>query len=181
MVLYIWTLRSCNLAMNKTPSDSRQASLFWDLETMLDPNHPLFKLANMIGWRGFEKAFSPLYCADNGRPPKPVRLMTGLVILKHIRDVSDEQVVAQFSGNAYYQYFCGLESFCTSAPCASSEPVHFRHRIGEDDIELILKESIRVNLAVEDRKQAEEDARRGRDGRGRKRDELRTAFIDTTV
>ena len=27
----------------------------------------------------------------------------------------------------------------------------------------------------------EEDARRGRDGRGRKRDELRTAFIDTTV
>ena len=53
--------------MYKTPPDSRQASLFWDLETMLDPNHPLFMLANMIDWRGFEKAFSPLYCADNCR------------------------------------------------------------------------------------------------------------------
>ena len=83
--------------MYKIPSDSRQASLFWDLETMLDQNHPLFKLANMIDWRGFEKAFSPLYCTDNGCPPKPMRLMTSLVILKHIRDVSDEQVVAQFS------------------------------------------------------------------------------------
>ena len=167
--------------MYKTPSDSRQASLFWDLETMLDPNHPLFKLANMIDWRGFEKAFSPLYCADNGRPPKPIRLMVGLLILKHLRDVSDEQVVAQFSENAYYQYFCGLESFSTSAPCASTELVHFRHRIGEDGIELILKESIRVNLAVEDGKREEEDTRRGRDGRGRKSDKAQTAFIDTTV
>ncbi len=29
--------------MYKSSSDTRQASLFWDLETMLDPKHPLFK------------------------------------------------------------------------------------------------------------------------------------------
>ena len=34
--------------MYKPSSNSRQASLFWDLETMLDSKHPLFKLANMI-------------------------------------------------------------------------------------------------------------------------------------
>ena len=88
--------------MYKSASDSRQASLFWDLETMLDPSHPLFKLANMIDWSCFEKSFAPLFCADNGRPPKPIRLMTALLILKHLRNVSDEQVVAQFSENAYY-------------------------------------------------------------------------------
>ena len=30
-------------------------------------------------------------------------------------------------------------------PCEASELVHFRHRIEEEGIELILKESIRVN------------------------------------
>ena len=95
--------------MYKPSSNSRQASLFWDLETMLDSKHPLFKLANMIDWSLFEKSFAPLFCADNGRPPKPIRLMTGLLMLKHLRNVSDEQVVVQFTENAYYQYFCGLE------------------------------------------------------------------------
>ena len=81
--------------MYKPSSNSRQASLFWDLETMLDSKHPLFKLANMIDWSLFEKSFAPLFCADNGRPPKPIRLMTGLLMLKHLRNVSDEQVVVQ--------------------------------------------------------------------------------------
>ena len=167
--------------MYKPSSNSRQASLFWDLETMLDSKHPLFRLANAVDWSLFEKSFAPLFCADNGRPPKPIRLMTGLLMLKHLRNVSDEQVVAQFTENAYDQYFCGLDAFSTSAPCASSELVHFRHRIGEEGVELILKESIRVNLVIEDRKKEENDRRNGKDGRGRKSDKEQTAFIDSTV
>lgn len=148
---------------------------------MLDSKHPLFKLANMVDWSLFEKSFAPLFCADNGRPPKPIRLMTGLLMLKHLRNVSDEQVVVQFTENAYYQYFCGLGAFSISAPCASSELVHFRHRIGEEGMELILKESIRINLAIEDRKKEEDDRKNGKDGRGRKSDKEQTAFIDSTV
>lgn len=102
-------------------------------------------------------------------------------MLKHLRNVSDEQVVAQFTENAYYQYFCGMESFSIAAPCAASELVHFRHRIGEVGIELILKESIRINLAIEDRKKEEDDRKNGKDGRGRKSDKEQTAFIDSTV
>ena len=156
--------------MYNPSSNSRQASLFWDLETMPDSKHPLFKLANMVDWSLFEKSFAPLFCVDNGRPPKLIRLMTGLLMLKHLRNVSDEQVVAQFAENAYYQYFCGLEAFSTSAPCASSELVHFHHRIGEEGVELILKESIRINLAMEDRKREEDDRNKGKDSRGRKSD-----------
>ena len=167
--------------MYKSKSNSRQASLFWDLETMLDPKNPLFKLANMVDWSCFENAFAPLFCADNGRPPKPIRLMVGLLMLKHLRNVSDEQVVAQFTENAYYQYFCGMEAFCISAPCVSSELVHFRHRIGEKGVELILKESIRINLAIEDKNKEEEDKKNKKDGRGRKNDKDQTAFIDSTV
>ena len=180
-ILHFCVVKPCKLDMYKPSTNSRQASLFWDLGTMLDFKHPLFKLANMVDWSLFEKSFAPLFCADNGRPPKPIRLMTGLLMLKHLRNVSDEQVVVQFTENAYYQYFCGLEAFSISAPCASSELVHFRHRIGEKGVELILKESIRINLALEDRKKEEEDRKNRKNGRGRKSDKDQTAFIDSTV
>ena len=71
---------------------------------------------------------------DNGRKAKPIRLMVGLIVLKHIRNVSDESVVEQFSENAYYQYFCGMESFTIAKPCVPTELVEFRHRIGETNI-----------------------------------------------
>ena len=89
--------------------------------------------------------------------------MCGLLILKHLRNISDESVVEQWSENAYFQYFCGMHEFVPSFPCASSELVHFRKRIGEKGMELILSESIRVNDDKSDD------------------DHLATAFIDSTV
>ena len=74
-------------------------------------------LADKIDWQRFEASFSPLYSADNGRPAKPIRLMCGLLILKHVRNLSDESVVEQWSENAYYQYFCGMLEFTPSFPC----------------------------------------------------------------
>ena len=125
--------------------DRSQHSLFFSLGSTLNHKHPLFIPANKIDWEMFEREFSPLYCPDNGRPAKPVRLMVGLLILKHIRDLSDESVVEQWSENNYYQYFCGEQEFQPRVPCEASELVHFRHRIGKEGIELILKESIRIN------------------------------------
>ncbi len=138
-------------------------SLFSSLSDMLNPSHPLYKLSDKINWEKFDAAFQPLYCQHNGRPSKPIRLMCGLLILKHLRNLSDESVVEQWSENAYYQYFCGMQEFIPAAPCASSELVHFRHRIGEEGIELIFQESIRVNN--------EDDDEHHHD----------TAFIDSTV
>ena len=167
--------------MYKPQPKGHTAPLFWELESMLDSRHELYVLADLIDWDVFEKSFAPLFVENNGRPAKPVRLMTGLLILKHLRNVSDESVVEQFRENAYYQYFCGVQSFTTAAPCAASELVHFRKRIKEEGMELILKESIRVNLAIEDARRKGMDKRDGKDGRGRKPDGERTAFIDTTV
>lgn len=124
---------------------TNQLSLFFDFDSTLDHRHPLYILANKVNWEMFEVAFLPLYCANNGRPAKPIRLMVGLLILKHIRNISDESVVEQWAENIYYQYFCGETSFVSGIPCQSSELVHFRHRIGEEGIALILKESIRIN------------------------------------
>jgi len=124
---------------------TNQSSLFFSFEDTLHQKHPLYILANKVHWHVFEEAFLPLYSQDKGRPAKPIRLMVGLLILKHIRNISDESVVEQWSENNYYQYFCGETSFVAGFPCEASELVHFRHRIGEQGIELILKESIRIN------------------------------------
>ena len=142
---------------------SKQLSMFSSLEDMLSHEHPLFQLSNKINWECFENAFSPLYCNNNGRPAHPIRLMCGLLILKHLRNVSDEMVVSQWSENAYYQYFCGGLEFMPKQPCDASELVHFRNRIGEEGMELILAESIRVNTDHDDE------------------DHFDTAFIDSTV
>ena len=142
---------------------SKQLSMFSSLEDMLSHQHPLFQLSNKINWERFENAFSPLYCSNNGRPAHPIRLMCGLLILKHLRNVSDEMVVSQWSENAYYQYFCGGLEFMPKQPCDASELVHFRNRIGEKGMELILAESIRVNTDHDNE------------------DHFDTAFIDSTV
>jgi IS5 family transposase len=126
------------------PADP-QLSFFFSLQDTLDRKHPLFILAGKINWETFEKEFSKLYHPTLGSPCKPIRLMTGLLILKHLRNLSDESVVEQWSENNYYQYFCGNAHFAASAPCDPSELVYFRKRIGETGAELILKESIRVN------------------------------------
>lgn len=138
-------------------------SLFSSLADQLNQKHPLYILGNKIDWQRFEDAFSPLYSPDFGRKSKPIRLMCGLLILKHVRNLSDESVVEQWSENAYYQYFCGMTEFTPEYPCNSSELVHFRKRIGENGMELILAESIRVNCDDDDT------------------DHHHTAFIDSTV
>lgn len=142
---------------------SKQLSLFSSLEDMLNHRHPLFQLSNKINWQTFDDAFTPLYCSNNGRPAHPIRLMCGLLILKHLRNVFDETVVLQWSENAYYQYFCGQLEFTPKEPCDASELVHFRNRIGEKGMEIILAESIRVNTDHDDE------------------DHFDTAFIDSTV
>lgn len=119
--------------------------MFFSLEDQLNQKHPLYILANKINWDVFEKSFKGLYSQNCGCPCVPIRRMVGLLMLKHLRNISDESVVEQWQENVYYQYFCGEHDLCVGAPCSSTELVEFRKRIGEKGAELILKESIRIN------------------------------------
>jgi len=122
----------------------QQMGFYSTFEEQLNHKHPLYILANQIDWKRFDVAFSKHY-SQEGRPAKPIRLMVSLLILKHIRNISDESVVEQWEENSYYQYLSGEKVFAAGAPCEASELVHFRKRIGEQGMELILQESIRIN------------------------------------
>lgn len=114
-------------------------------EEQLNHNHPLYKLSNTINWKVFEEAFSKHYSATKGKPAKPIRLLVALLILKQLRNLSDESVVEQWAENSYYQYFSGENYFAAKPPCVPTELVEFRKRIGTSGVELIFKESIKVN------------------------------------
>ena len=75
-------------------SPKSQLGFYSTVEEQLSRSHPLYVLANKIHWVIFDEAFSKLY-SDEGRPAKPIRLMVSLIILKHIRNISDESVVEQ--------------------------------------------------------------------------------------
>lgn len=122
-----------------------QLGLFTGLADQLNQKHPLYQLSHKIDWPVFDEAFKVYYSETMGKPSKPIRLMVSLLILKYVRNLSDENVVEQWSENIYYQYFSGEHHFQPAAPCVPTELVAFRQRIGEAGVELILKESIRVN------------------------------------
>ena len=124
---------------------SGQLSFYSTFSEQLNHSHPLFKLANSINWKVFDQAFEKHYSLTHGKPAKPIRRMVALLILKQLRNLSDESIVEQWGENSYYQYFSGEDSFCPVAPCVATELVEFRKRIGSEGIELIFKESIRVN------------------------------------
>ena len=124
--------------------------MFGSLADQLDQKHPLFLLANNIDWAVFEDTFKVHYSSKMGAPSKPIRLMVSLLILKYLRNLSDENLVEQWAENCYYQYFSGMQIFTPRIPCVPTELVAFRHRIGESGAELILKESIRINRTNDD-------------------------------
>jgi transposase, IS5 family len=127
------------------PKIANQLGFYSTFEEQLNHAHPLYILAHKINWQIFQEAFKHHYSEDKGAPAKPIRLMVSFLILKHLRNLSDESVVEQWAENVYYQYFSGEQVFACQPPCVPTELVEFRKRIGEEGIELILKESIRVN------------------------------------
>jgi len=122
-----------------------QGNLFFPtLKDQLNPEHPLYLLADEIDWSGLEAHFSRLY-SQNGRPAHPIRLMIGLLILKQLDDLGDETVVQKWVENPYYQYFCGMDVLQWHIPIAPSDLVHFRNRIGEEGVEKIFQASVLIH------------------------------------
>lgn len=66
-------------------------------------------------------------------------------MLKHLYNLSNERVVSLWQENPYYQFFSGEAILQWEQPCAASDLVHFRNRIGEKGIEKLFALSIALN------------------------------------
>jgi hypothetical protein len=61
-----------------------------NLIDQLNPEHGLITLAKKFPWNYLEKELSKFYHRSMGRPAKPIRLMTGLLILKQLENLSGD-------------------------------------------------------------------------------------------
>ena len=121
------------------------------LDQMIGNEHPLVKLAEKMPWEAIAERLSgvlPPEPAGAGRPALPMRLVVGLLYLKHAYNLSDEQVCARWLENPYWQHFCGEVYFQTVLPCDPSSLTRFRQRLGEAGVEELLAQTIEAAKAM---------------------------------
>jgi len=126
----------------RTPQKDRQMDLFRpELSAIIDPGHALVKLAGAVDWDQLDELFGKAYSPDEGRPGISTRLMVSLHYLKYAHDLSDEDVVARWVENPYWQYLSGMKYFEHEPPINPSSMSRWRTRIGEPGAETLLKET----------------------------------------
>jgi IS5 family transposase len=135
------------------------------LSEILNPREAIFALSDIIPWHWFDQEFSVHFVGYNGQPPKPIRLMVGLLILQHTEKLSDEAVVEKWKQNPYWQYFCGYDHFQWDFPADGSSLVRFRKRIGTEGMDKILSVTVKIALGV----------------KAVKAKDLKQVIVDTTV
>jgi len=133
----------------KSARKNRQKDLFRvELMQIIDASHPLAKLAKIVDWQRLEDVFGSTYCPDNGRPAISTRLMVALHYLKYTHNLSDEDVVAGWVENPYWQYFSGMKYFEHKMPIHPSSMCRWRKRIGDAGAEQLLQETIEAGLKL---------------------------------
>ena len=112
------------------------------LDQIINLKHELVQLAGKIDWAWIDDEIAPLF-SDKGRPATSTRFVIGLLLLKHIFALSDDQVCERWVYDPYFQYFTGAEFFQHVFPHERSDLSHWRNRLG-DKLELLLAESLRI-------------------------------------
>jgi IS5 family transposase len=112
------------------------------LDQIINMEHELVELAGRLDWEHLDEQVAPLY-SDKGRPGIATRFVIGLMLLKHIFGLSDEEVCERWVYDPYFQYFTGEEFFQHRFPHERSDLSHWRQRLGSK-LELLLAESLRV-------------------------------------
>lgn len=117
------------------------------LVDIINPNHPLVRLANIIDWKLLDNELGAHF-ATVGAAALPTRLMAGLLYLQHLHNLSDELVLEQWLESPYYQYFCGETFFQHDFPCHPTSLVKWRKRLGEEGCEWLLTQTIQAGLKL---------------------------------
>lgn len=119
------------------------------LVNFIDMDHPLVKLANIIDWDTICNKLIDIYKdSKTGRPAKDIRLMVGIHYLKYTYNLSDEDVIARWVENPYYQYFTGEETFQRKFPTHPSNLTRFRKRLENKNLSDFLMETIKAGFMV---------------------------------
>ncbi|MFM8933254.1 MAG: IS5 family transposase [Gemmataceae bacterium] len=135
------------------------------LDRVINLDHPLAKLTEEFDWELIHTEIEPLFCDTNGRPGADSRVVVGLFYLKSAFNLSDEQLLARWVENPYWQWFCGFRTMQHEAPIDPTTLTRWRSRLGAEKLELLLKQTLEI----------------ARDRKLLKRRDLADVNVDTTV
>lgn len=132
---------------------------------LINLDHPLVKLADLIEWNVFQDEWSDFFPSTTGRPATPTRLIAGLLYLQHTFSFSDQELIWTWVENPYWQFFCGETYFQHEPPIDPSSLTRWRKRMGEAGVERLLVGTIEAAVK----------------GKVVKRSSFDKVIVDTTV
>lgn len=132
----------------KKPIQNNNQELFRSrLDQIINMKHELILLADRVDWGWLDSQVSPLF-KEKGRPATPSRFILGLLLLKSIHNLSDEDVCRQWLQNPYFQYFTGESFFQHTFPHDRSSLTRWRQLLG-DKVDILLNESLNIAHKLE--------------------------------
>lgn len=121
-----------------SPSQSTLVGFESPFTKNLNPYNRWVVLSHKIPWDSLVNVYQKqLNNSETGADGINPRVVIGSLIIKHMCDLSDREVVQQIQENIYMQYFIGYSSFSDEEPFDPSLFVEFRKRLGMEQINSI--------------------------------------------
>lgn len=95
------------------------------------------KLAELLPWEKLDSEYGRYFASGAGRPAKDARLVCGLLVVKQLKALSDEDAVAEFMESPYIQAFCGQEYFAVEDVINPGILSERRKRLGSEFLALL--------------------------------------------
>ncbi len=113
----------------------------------LNPTNRWVVLAKRMPWDDLVNVYhKQMNNGKTGADGINPRVVIGSLIIKHMCDLSDREVVQQIQENMYMQYFLGFSSFSDEQPFDASLFVEFRKRLGVDQINAINEKILKLSI-----------------------------------
>jgi transposase/flagellar hook-basal body complex protein FliE len=125
--------------LRQEPKQSSFHSILYD---KIPEKHTLKKISLVVDFSFINKLLEDSYCKDFGRPAKEPELMCKLLLLQHLYDLSDEQVINDGNLNLAYLYFLGVNPE-TLLPDSSLLSKFRTQRLGETTLDEMILEVVR--------------------------------------
>ncbi len=116
----------------------------FNLGGKLDHGNRWLKLAEVMPWDKLDEIYGRYFSPGQGRPAKDSRLICGLLVVKLVKNMSDDDAVQEFMENPYIQAFCGAEYFAVEDVISPSVLSERRTRLGQDFFDVFDSEVPRV-------------------------------------
>jgi len=103
----------------------------------LNPSNKWIQLSKMIPWEELAVRYTRKMCKDFGRMSIKPRVAIGALLIKHFKQMSDEDTVEEIQENPYLQYFLGYSGYQIKPCFDASLFVTIRKRLSARQIEAI--------------------------------------------